>query len=58
MLGTAFTIGEIRGLVAVLIATVGFWWKARKEEAFLREQFGEGFEEHRRRTGFFLPRMG
>jgi len=58
MLGTAFTIGEIRGLVAVLIATVGFWWKARKEEAFLREQFGEGFEAHKKRTGFFFPRMG
>ena len=57
MLGTAFIIGEIRGLVAVVIATMGFWWKARKEEGFLREQFGEGYEEHRRRTGFFLPRL-
>lgn len=58
MLGTAIIIGEVRGLLAVGFATVGFWWKARKEEAFLREQFGERFEEHRRRTGFFLPHLG
>ena len=58
MLGTALIVGEVRGLAAVLIAAVGFWRKARKEESFLAQEFGPGFEEHKRHTGFFLPRFG
>jgi protein-S-isoprenylcysteine O-methyltransferase Ste14 len=57
MLGTAFVVGETRGLAAVAIATIGFWWKARKEESFLEQEFGPKFEEHKRHTGFFLPRF-
>jgi|SRR5712671_96753 len=57
MLGTALIVGEYRALAAVVIATVGFWIKARKEESFLEQEFGPRFEEHKRRTGFFLPRF-
>jgi protein-S-isoprenylcysteine O-methyltransferase Ste14 len=56
-LGTALLIGEYRGLVAVLMFLVGFTRKARKEESFLAAEFGPAFEEHRRHTGFFLPRF-
>lgn len=58
MLGTAVVVGEWRGLLAVLIATIGFTFKARKEERFMVEEFGPAYEEHRRRTGFLLPRLG
>ena len=58
MLGTALTVGEWRGLVAVLIATIGFSFKAKREERLLEEEFGPAFEEHKRRTGFLLPRLG
>jgi protein-S-isoprenylcysteine O-methyltransferase Ste14 len=58
MLGTALIVGEWRGLLAVLIATIGFSFKAKREERFLVEEFGPAFEEHRRRTGFLLPRLG
>ena len=57
MLGTALTVGEWRGLVAVLIATIGFSFKAKREERLLEEEFGPAFEEHKRRTGFLLPRI-
>ena len=56
-LGTALLIGEYRGLVAVLMFFVGFTRKARKEESFLAAEFGPVFEEHRRHTGFYLPRF-
>jgi protein-S-isoprenylcysteine O-methyltransferase Ste14 len=36
---------------------LGFCLKARKEESMLSQQFGEAFREHRRRTGFLLPRF-
>jgi len=56
-LGTALLIGEYRGLLAVLMFLVGFIRKARKEEEFLAAEFGPAFDEHRRHTGFFLPRF-
>jgi protein-S-isoprenylcysteine O-methyltransferase Ste14 len=55
--GTALLIGEYRGLVGFAMFLVGFTRKARKEESFLATEFGPAFEEHRRHTGFFLPRF-
>jgi protein-S-isoprenylcysteine O-methyltransferase Ste14 len=54
--GTAIAIGEYRAIVAFAVIAVGFVVKAKREEAFLATQFGRAFEEHRRQTGFFLPR--
>jgi protein-S-isoprenylcysteine O-methyltransferase Ste14 len=55
--GTALAFGHAGGLVALAIYTLMFWSKARKEEALLVGEFGAAFEEHRRHTGFFLPRL-
>lgn len=57
LLGTAITAGEVRGLAAVAIAWASFYFKARREEVFLTQEFGEKFEEHARHTGMFLPRI-
>jgi protein-S-isoprenylcysteine O-methyltransferase Ste14 len=56
-LGTALAVGKYRGLLAVVMLLIGFTRKARKEEAFLATEFGPAFDEHRRHTGFFLPRF-
>jgi protein-S-isoprenylcysteine O-methyltransferase Ste14 len=55
--GTALAVGRYRGIVAFAIILVTFTWKSKKEEALLAGQFGPAFEEHRRHTGFFLPRF-
>jgi protein-S-isoprenylcysteine O-methyltransferase Ste14 len=55
VIGTALAVGEYRGLLAFAIILFGFYRKARKEEAFLAANFGEPFQEHKQRTGFFLP---
>lgn len=57
LVGTALAIGEYRAIVALAITMFGFVRKAKKEESFLAGQFGAAFEEHRRLTGFFLPRF-
>jgi len=57
MAGTALAIGRYSALLAFAITLAGIVWKARREEALLASQFGEAFEEHRRHTGFFLPRL-
>jgi protein-S-isoprenylcysteine O-methyltransferase Ste14 len=40
------------------IVLAAFYFKARREEGFLRQEFGDGFEEYAKRTGMFLPKLG
>ena len=54
--GTAIEFGEYRALAAFVLFLIGFTIKARREESFLSTEFGPAFEEHRRQTGFLLPR--
>ena len=55
LLGTAVAVGEVRGLLGVAIAWFSFYTKARREESFLAQEFGDRFAEHTKRTGMFLP---
>ncbi|HEV3253149.1 MAG TPA: isoprenylcysteine carboxylmethyltransferase family protein [Candidatus Acidoferrales bacterium] len=55
--GTAIVVGRWYALLGAGLATLGFWLKARREEALLAREFGEKFEERRRHTGFFFPRF-
>jgi protein-S-isoprenylcysteine O-methyltransferase Ste14 len=57
LLGTAVAMGEVRGLIAVAITWLSFYLKARREEAFLAQEFGPRFAEHQLHTGMFLPRL-
>ena len=53
--GTALALGEYRGLLGFVIAVSSFFFKAKKEERYLVQEFGEQFQEHLRHTGMFLP---
>ena len=55
VVGTAIVVSEYRALVSLAIFLIGWTLKAKKEEAFLSQEFGPAFEEHKRLTGFFLP---
>ena len=57
VIGTAIAVGRYRGLIAFAMILAAFTWKSKREESLLAGQFGPAFEEHRRRTGFFLPRF-
>ena len=56
-IGSALAIGRWRCIVGVCVIIVGFWIKAKREEAMLGAKFGSDFEEHRRQTGFLLPHL-
>jgi protein-S-isoprenylcysteine O-methyltransferase Ste14 len=56
-LGSAMIRGHLQQLVGFAILLAGFYFKARREERFLGQEFGTGFKEHFRRTGMFLPRV-
>ena len=55
--GTALLINQWRCVIGVCVIVTGFWIKAKREEAMLGRQFGEEFQEHRRYTGFLLPKL-
>ncbi len=54
-LGTAVLIGELRGLLALVIVAVSFWFKLRLEERWLGEQFGAAYADYRRRVKALVP---
>lgn len=57
LVGDALALGEVRGALALVLVLIGFARKAKKEESYLASEFGPAFDEHVRRTGFFLPRF-
>jgi protein-S-isoprenylcysteine O-methyltransferase Ste14 len=54
--GTVLIVGEFRALLALAIVLGSFYLKARKEEYWLAQEFGESFEAHAKSTGMFVPR--
>jgi len=55
MLGTALVYGEAGCFVAVILAFVGWWLKARIEEEFMTQQFGEDYRRYQRDVGQLIP---
>lgn len=53
--GTAVTIGEWRGMVAVVIVIVSFWRKYLLEEKLLAQEFGQAYLDYRKRTYPLFP---
>jgi protein-S-isoprenylcysteine O-methyltransferase Ste14 len=57
LLAAAVTQGLLSGLIGFAFVFLALYRKARREESFLAQEFGEGFSEHRQHTGMFLPRF-
>jgi protein-S-isoprenylcysteine O-methyltransferase Ste14 len=55
ILGTALALGQVRGLVALALAFVGWFTKARTEEQFLVEQFGDRYLRYRCEVKQLIP---
>jgi len=54
-IGSALAIDRWRCVVGVCLIILGYWNKARREEAMLTAQFGADFQEHCSHTGFLFP---
>ena len=55
--GTTLWLGRYGALIVLGFGLVAVVVKAKKEEALLQGEFGAAFDEHRRCTGFLLPRV-
>ncbi|HZR55470.1 MAG TPA: isoprenylcysteine carboxylmethyltransferase family protein [Terriglobales bacterium] len=56
-IGTALYVGELRAILAITLATVGFAIKAKQEESLMTSEFGNRYQEYRKATGFLIPRV-
>ncbi|HLV85701.1 MAG TPA: isoprenylcysteine carboxylmethyltransferase family protein [Candidatus Sulfotelmatobacter sp.] len=55
LLGTAIALSQVRGFVAFILLFVMFWIKLRKEEEFMRSQFGETYANYANQTAALVP---
>jgi protein-S-isoprenylcysteine O-methyltransferase Ste14 len=55
VLGTALALGEVRGVLALALAFAGWFTKARTEEDFLVEEFGDAYLNYRREVKQLIP---
>jgi protein-S-isoprenylcysteine O-methyltransferase Ste14 len=55
IVGTALALGEVRGVMALALAFVGWFTKARTEERFLVEEFGGDYISYRREVKQLIP---
>ena len=53
--GTALEVGEVRGVIAVVIALAAFFQKTRREEEFLRDHFGAEYAQYSRSVKRLIP---
>jgi len=55
MLGTAIAFGEIRGLIALVLAFIAWRVKSLIEERFMLDQFGEQYAQYKREVKALIP---
>ena len=56
LLASAVAQRLLGGVLGFAVVALALYCKARREESFLSQEFGEAFVEHRQHTGMFLPR--
>lgn len=54
-LGSAITLGEVRGVLAMAITFLGLWGKLKQEESLLLQQFPIEYPEYKQRVKALIP---
>ena len=55
LLGTALALGELRGIAALALASIGWRMKSRREEAFMTGEFGAEYTRYQREVKALIP---
>lgn len=56
--GTTLVVGEWRALTSLLLMSINYMVKARKEDKILSQCFGEEFRSYQQNAGMLLPHFG
>jgi protein-S-isoprenylcysteine O-methyltransferase Ste14 len=54
-LGTAIALAQVRGVLGLVLIFISFWTKLRKEEEWMRSQFGETYAAYVHRSAALVP---
>jgi protein-S-isoprenylcysteine O-methyltransferase Ste14 len=54
-LGSAIALSQVRGVIALVLIFLVLWAKLRKEEEWMRSQFGETYATYAHRTAALVP---
>jgi protein-S-isoprenylcysteine O-methyltransferase Ste14 len=54
-LGTAIALSQVRGVIAFVVIFLVLWTKLRKEEEWMRSQFGETYATYAHQTAALVP---
>jgi protein-S-isoprenylcysteine O-methyltransferase Ste14 len=55
LLGTAIALSQVRGFIAFALFFIMLWLKLRKEEQWMRSQFGETYATYAHQTAALVP---
>ena len=55
LLGTAIALSQLRGFIGLVLFFVMFWLKFRKEEEWMRSEFGETYATYASQTAALVP---
>ena len=55
--GTACALGQLRGLIALLLTFGAFWFKSRLEERYMIERFADAYRRYQREVKALIPRL-
>jgi protein-S-isoprenylcysteine O-methyltransferase Ste14 len=55
LLGSGLAAGQVRGLLAFVIALIALWIKSRAEERWMLREFGDRYAAYRQSTWALLP---
>ena len=54
-LGMALAISQVRGFIVFVLIFLAFWLKLRREEQWMRSQFGEAYATYTHKTAALVP---
>ena len=54
-LGMAIAMSQVRGFIVLALFSLAFWIKLRREEQFMRSQFGEVYATYAQHTAALVP---
>jgi len=54
-LGTAIALSQVRGVIGFVLIFLVLWAKLRKEEEWMRSQFGETYATYAHQTAALVP---
>jgi protein-S-isoprenylcysteine O-methyltransferase Ste14 len=55
LFGTAIALSQVRGFIAFVLACLVLWPKLRREEQWMRSQFGETYATYAHKTAVLVP---